>query len=173
MRKVLSILLIMMLFMTLFSCGKKEVPKQEIDIYATTVEQTTATKEPQKSKIVVFVDNSLAEYMDTVKKNYESSYENTNIIYQFDTSESLKNQIVNMADCDVFISNNALYLDQIDINKTNDVNKEMLDFIVPNTRTIVFKGNEAVDAKEDYEACVIRLGSKKKKKKRFVEFLTK
>ena len=67
--------------------------------------------------------------MNAIKQEYESQYTNTNIICKFDTSESLKNQIVNIADCDVFISSDPNILDMIDGTKGNDVNPEMFDFI--------------------------------------------
>ena len=170
MKKIFNILLIIGILTALISCGKKEDTRPEIDIYATTEEQTTATKEPQKSQIVIFADISLTEYMNIIKQDYENNYSNVHIIYQFDTSESLKNQIVDMADCDVFISNSSLLLDQIDINNETD-NKDMLDFIAPNTRTIVFNGNTAIDSDDNYEACVIRLGANNIEAKRFIDFL--
>lgn len=171
MKKLLSIFFGVLVFISLVSCtnNKKVVP--EIDIYATTEESTTETIEAQKTELIVFADDSLVDFMDTIKQDYESKYANTNIIYQFDTSESLKNQIVNIADCDVFISSDPSILDKIDVTKGTDVNAEMFDFIEPNSRVVVFKDNKELDKSLTYEACIIRIGLNIDEAKRFVDYI--
>ena len=173
MKRLLSLMMVFAVFATLISCQEKRKPVPEIDVFATTEESTTQTLEPQKSQIIVFADDSIVELMNIIKQDYESKYANTNVIYQFEASESLKNKIVNIADCDVFISASPEYLDQIDVTKGADINVDMFDFIEPNTRTVVFKGNSLVDSKETYEACVIRIGLNIEEAKRFLDFLTK
>lgn len=173
MKKLLNIVFVILVFVAFVSCGndkKEEIP--EIDIYATTEESTIETIKPQKSELIVFADDSLTEFMNAIKQEYESQYTNTNIICKFDTSESLKNQIVNIADCDVFISSDPNILDMIDGTKGNDVNPEMFDFIEQGSRVEVFKDNRELNQTLAYEACIIRIGLNIDEAKRFIDYIT-
>ena len=173
MKKLLNIIFGILLFTSLISCSDNKNVVPEIDIYATTVETTTETLQPQKSEIIVFADSSLQEILDTIKKDYESKYANTNIIYKFDTSESLKNDIINIADCDVFISTDSNILDKIDVTKGTDVNAEMFDFIEPNSRVLILlKDDKTTDSSWTCEACIIRFGLNIKEARRFIDYIS-
>lgn len=172
MKKLLSIVFGMLVVVTLISCADNKKEFEEIDIYATTEESTTETVEPQQSELIIFADESLSDFMNNIEQDYESKYSNTNIICQFDTSESLKNQIVNIADCDVFISSDPNILDKIDATKGNDVNTEMFDFIEPGSRMEVFKDNKDFDNSLTYEACIIRIGLNIDEAKRFIDYIS-
>lgn len=54
--------------------------------------------------LIVFAAASMTETMTTIKGLYEALNPNVNIIYNFDSSGTLKTQIENGADCDIFIS---------------------------------------------------------------------
>ena len=173
MKKLLNIVFVILVFVAFVSCGndkKEEIP--EIDIYATTEESTTETIEQPTSELIVFVDDSLIDFMATIKQEYESQYANTSVICRYDSSEALKDQIVNIADCDVFISSDPNILDMIDGTKGNDINPEMFDFIEQGSRVEVFKDNKELDQTLTYEACIIRIGLNIDEAKRFIDFIT-
>ena len=58
----------------------------------------------QKTELVIFAATSMTETLNEIKFLYENENKNINIIYNFDSSGTLKTQIENGAICDVFIS---------------------------------------------------------------------
>ena len=56
------------------------------------------------------------------------------LTYNFDSSGTLKTQIQEGADCDLFISAGQKQMDQLDINADASVNTEGLDFVVADSR---------------------------------------
>ena len=54
--------------------------------------------------------------------------------FNFDSSGTLKTQIQEGADCDVFISAGQKQMNQLDITASADVNTDGLDFVDPSTR---------------------------------------
>lgn len=171
MKKLLSSLLILLILFSFMSCAIAEnTQKEEIDIFATTEEETKATLEPQKSEIVVFADSAIYELMESIKQKYESNNKDVRVICKYDASKDLKNQIINLESCDVFVSSDADCINQIDISKINEGNIEVLDFIEPNTRNILF--NNTIDTNEVYEVAVIRLGHNVDEAIKFTKYLT-
>lgn len=63
---------------------------------------TEQTKE--KTELIVFAAASMTETMTKIKTMYESANPNVTITYNFDSSGTLKTQIEQGADCDLFIS---------------------------------------------------------------------
>ena len=59
---------------------------------------------------------------------------NVELIFNFDSSGTLKTQIQEGADCDIFISAGQKQMDQLDASAGPDVNTEGLDFVLPDTR---------------------------------------
>ncbi len=58
----------------------------------------------EKKEIIVFAAASMTETMNQIKASYESAHPNVSIVYNFDSSGTLKTQIEQGADCDLFIS---------------------------------------------------------------------
>ena len=87
MKKALVILLVAMV--TLTSVFAQAVPE---------------TSEAEKTEIIVFAAASMTETMTQIKSLYEAANPNVTITYNFDSSGTLKTQIQEGADCDLFIS---------------------------------------------------------------------
>ncbi len=91
-----------------------------------------AAKPEEKSEIVVFAAASMTETMEQIKEKYEVENEGVNIVYTFDSSGTLKTQIQEGAEADLFISAAQKQMNQLDI--ASDKNEEELDFIDSESR---------------------------------------
>ena len=58
----------------------------------------------EKVKLTVFAAASMTETLNKIKADYEKEHPNVEITYNFDSSGTLKKQIQNGADADIFIS---------------------------------------------------------------------
>ncbi len=72
--------------------------------------------------------------MKLVADQYKKTAPDVKIIYNFDSSGTLKTQIEQGAFCDVFVSAGQKQMDQLDINANPKVNTKKLDFIMTGTR---------------------------------------
>lgn len=85
-----------------------------------------------KTELVVFAAASMTETMNQIKGFYESSHPDVIIVYNFDSSGTLKTQIQEGAVCDLFISAGQKQMNQLEAG--NKGNTEGLDFVEPGTR---------------------------------------
>ena len=94
----------------------------------------TETAEGEPVDLIVFAAASMTETLTQIAEMYKEVNPNVRIIYTFDSSGTLKTQIQEGADCDIFISAAQKQMDQLDILADPSVNTERLDFILPETR---------------------------------------
>lgn len=90
--------------------------------------------EQEKTKLTVFAAASMTETMNEIAKAYQQEHPDVEIVYNFDSSGTLKQQIQNGAACDVFISAAQKQMDQLDASKDERANPEKLDFVLQGTR---------------------------------------
>lgn len=84
--------------------------------------------------LTVFAAASMTESMNRIAELYKKVAPDVKIVYNFDSSGTLKTQIQEGADCDIFISAGQRQMDQIDIDASPSVNMDKLDFVLPGTR---------------------------------------
>lgn len=87
-----------------------------------------------QTEIIVFAAASMTETLTEIKALYEAAHPGIVLTYNFDSSGTLKTQIQEGADCDLFISAGQKQMDQLDINADASVNTEGLDFVVTDSR---------------------------------------
>lgn len=87
-----------------------------------------------KTMLTIFAAASMTETMNEIAKAYQQEHPDVEIVYNFDSSGTLKHQIQNGAACDVFISAAQKQMDQLDASKDERANPERLDFVLPGTR---------------------------------------
>ncbi len=95
-------------------------------------EVPSETEEPHE--LIVFAAASMTETLEEIAKAYKDIAPNVTVTYNFDSSGTLKTQIEEGADCDIFISAAAKQMDQLDGTKDEEANPDGLDFIEPDTR---------------------------------------
>lgn len=85
-------------------------------------------------ELVVFAAASMTETLTEIKATYEAENPGVTIVYNFDSSGTLKTQIQEGAACDLFISAGQKQMNQLDITADASVNTEGLDFVDEATR---------------------------------------
>lgn len=85
-------------------------------------------------ELVVFAAASMTETLTEIAEMYQEVAPNVTITYNFDSSGTLKTQIQEGADCDLFISAAQKQMNQLDITADESVNEEGLDFVVEDSR---------------------------------------
>ncbi len=123
MKKILSVLLVATLVLT--SVFAQAVPE-------------TAVAEP--TEIVVFAAASMTETLTEIKGLYETANPNVTITYNFDSSGTLKTQIQEGADCDLFISAAKKQMNALkDLNMVDTTT--LVDLLENKTALAVPEGN--------------------------------
>lgn len=121
MKKTIALLTILCLMLCLLTgCGK-----------TVTVSEAKAA---EPVEIIVFAAASMTETMSALGEQYMAVHPEVTIIFNFDSSGTLKTQIQEGADCDIFISAGQKQMNQLDITADASVNVDGLDFVLEGTR---------------------------------------
>ena len=88
----------------------------------------------QSVELIVFAAASLTETLTAIGETYSAENPGVTFRFNFDSSGTLKTQIQEGADCDLFISAGQKQMNQLDITASADVNKDRLDFVDSETR---------------------------------------
>lgn len=136
MKKIFACLLAIAMLLSLAACGTAaqtpaatEAPKEEAK------EEPAVQEAPQEEvELIVFAAASMTETMTEIKDLYEAANPGVTITYNFDSSGTLKTQIQEGADCDIFISAGQKQMNQLDINADSAVNTDGLDFVLADSR---------------------------------------
>lgn len=95
-------------------------------------EETVPEAEPVE--LIVFAAASMTETMNQIAELYKAKAPNVTLTYNFDSSGTLKTQIQEGAECDLFISAGQKQMNQLDITADPEVNTDKLDFVLEDTR---------------------------------------
>ena len=88
----------------------------------------------QSVELIVFAAASLTETLTAIGETYSAENPGVTFRFNFDSSGTLKTQIQEGADCDLFISAGQKQMNQLDITASAEVNKDGLDFVDPDSR---------------------------------------
>lgn len=103
-------------------CGVKENDSKE------------TTGETASGEVIVFAAASMTETLNMIKDTYEKSHSGVTLVFNFESSGTLKMQIEEGAECDLFISAGQKQMNQLDIKADPAVNTQGLDFVDDTTR---------------------------------------
>lgn len=153
MKKIIALLLAAMMVLSLAACAAKAEPAADAAETANTdapatdaqqeeqtpaaEEETPAAEEAQPAEpveLIVFAAASMTETLTELGNTYMEQNPNVTIQFNFDSSGTLKTQIQEGADCDIFISAGQKQMNQLDITADAEINTEGLDFVLADTR---------------------------------------
>ncbi|WP_243342537.1 molybdate ABC transporter substrate-binding protein [Anaerococcus sp. AGMB09787] len=98
-QKIILALASLSLIAGLRACGGKENGEVKVN---------------QKEDLVVFAAASMTDVLEEIKISYEKENPEINLLYNFDSSGTLKSQIIEGAECDVFISAAQKQMNELD-----------------------------------------------------------
>ena len=135
MKRTLALLLALTMLLALAACGKQAEPAAEPTDEPEAVEET---------ELIVFAAASMTETLTELKAMYEALHPGVTITYNFDSSGTLKTQIQEGADCDLFISAAPKQMNQLDSSCDAEQNPEGLDFVLQGSRIDLLENKVAL-----------------------------
>ncbi len=91
-------------------------------------------RDGQQRELVVFAAASMTETLTEISELYGKVNPDVALVFNFDSSGTLKTQIQEGAECDIFISAGQRQMDQLDITADPAVNTEGLDMVKEGSR---------------------------------------
>lgn len=127
-QRIFSLLVALCLVLALTACGNAPVD--------------------EPVELIVFAAASMTETLTNLGESYMAEHENVNIVFNFDSSGTLKTQIKEGADVDIFISAGQKQMNQLDKAADAAVNTEGLDFVLEGTRFNILENKVALAVSE-------------------------
>ena len=136
MKKLMAGLLVSALAVSILGCGSKQAEETPAAEETTEAEETAAETEaePEPVTLNIFAAASMTETLTEIQEMYKETAPNVTLVFNFDSSGTLKTQIQEGADCDIFISAAQKQMNQLDKDANPEVNTEGLDFVLEGTR---------------------------------------
>ena len=167
MKKILALMLALCMVFALCACGSSvdsakvdellaavtELQDQVNALEAQQAEAAAAAEaaaeaaeaEPAYSgELIVFAAASMTETLTEIGDMFTAAYPEVEILFNFDSSGTLKTQIEEGADVDVFISAGQKQMNQLDITADPEVNTDGLDFVLEGTRFNILENKVAL-----------------------------
>ena len=126
MRKIFAMLIAAVMVLSFAACAAPATEETAAP------EETVPKAEPVE--LIVFAAASMTETMNQIAELYKTVAPNVTLTYNFDSSGTLKTQIQEGAECDLFISAGQKQMNQLDITADPEVNTDKLDFVLGGTR---------------------------------------
>ena len=130
MKKAIAIILLLCLTLCLFAgCAPK--------------------KQEEKTELIVFAAASMTETLTEIAEKYKTVAPDVTLVFNFDSSGTLKDQITKGADCDLFISAAPKQMNALDASKDAEGgNPDGLDFVLQGTRVNLLENKVALAVPE-------------------------
>ena len=154
MKKMTAIFLSLLFAISLAACGAKAPAGEDMKEETKAEDMNNEKKDEEKKKddtsaktdINVFAAASMTESLEELKAVFEEENPGINLVFNFDSSGTLKTQIAEGAACDVFISAAKKQMDELDPNRESKASKITID---PNTRFDLLENEVVLAVKKD------------------------
>lgn len=145
MKKRIALLLVLVMTLALFTgCAAKDTTEPK-----TTAEPEAPEETAEPVELIVFAAASMTETLNQIAEMYKEAAPNVTLVYNFDSSGTLKTQIEEGADCDVFISAAPKQMNALDASRDADGgNADGLDFVLQGTRINLLENKVVLAAPE-------------------------
>ena len=151
MKKILALLLALAMLLALAACGQSAAPAATQPAADQPAEQPAEAPAPAEEptpvkevELIVFAAASMTETMTQIKALYEAANPGVTITYNFDSSGTLKTQIQENAECDLFISAAPKQMNALDSSCDSEKNPDGLDFVLQGSRVNLLENKVAL-----------------------------
>ena len=155
MKKRIALLLVLVMTLALFTgCAAKDTTEPKTTTEPEALEETAEPETPEEPaaepvELIVFAAASMTETLNQIAELYKEVAPNVTLVYNFDSSGTLKTQIEEGADCDVFISAAPKQMNALDASRDTDGgNADGLDFVLQGTRINLLENKVALAVPE-------------------------
>ena len=145
MKRIPALLLALTMVLALAACGQQAAPAPA----EKPAEAPAAEPAPEGVELIVFAAASMTETLTEIKGLYEAAHPGVTLTFNFDSSGTLKTQIQEGADCDLFISAAPKQMNQLDISCDGEKNPDRLDFVLQGSRVDLLENKVALVVPED------------------------
>lgn len=108
--------------------------------------------EPAEVELTIFAAASMTETLQEIAELYKTEAPHVILTFNFDSSGTLKTQIEEGADCDVFISAAQKQMDELDASADTADNPDSLDLVLSDTRIHLLNNEVTLCVPADNEA---------------------
>ena len=167
MKKILSLALALCMIFALTACSGgidagqldeilssvQELQSRVEELAAAAEEVVAPAEEPAEEapaepaaegELIVFAAASMTETLTEIGDLFMAANPGVDIVFNFDSSGTLKTQIEEGADVDVFISAGQKQMNQLDITADPEVNTDGLDYVLEGTRFNILENKVAL-----------------------------
>lgn len=132
--------------LSMAACGTAE--KEQ----AAEQKETKTETEEEAVELCVFAAASMTETLTEIAEMYKSVEPNVSLTFNFDSSGTLKTQIQEGAECDIFISAAQKQMNQLDAAADAEANPENLDFVLSGTRVDLLENQVVLSVPDENPA---------------------
>ncbi len=169
MKKILALVMALCMLFALTACGSSDAAAEklaeisaavsslqaQVDALAAQQAEAAAAAEAapveeedappvEEAELIVFAAASMTETLTEIGELFEAANPGVKVVFNFDSSGTLKTQIQEGADVDVFISAGQKQMNQLDITADPEVNTDGLDFVLDGTRFNILENKVAL-----------------------------
>lgn len=153
MKRIIAMLLVLCMTLSLFvGCGSKDTTTSDDD---GSTEETSGgggavkgENTEEEIELMVFAAASMTETLTEIAELYKAVAPNVTLVFNFDSSGTLKTQIEEGADCDVFISAAPMQMNALDSSVDAEGNPDGLDFVLQGSRIDLLENKVALAVPE-------------------------
>ena len=144
---------VMVALMLLVACGQSAEKASTASAEESVAAEETTPAEPAETsedtagepiELTVFAAASMTETMEEIAELYATVVPDVTLVFNFDSSGTLKTQIQEGAECDLFISAAQKQMNELDSSKSSEENPEGLDFVEQGTRVDLLENKVAL-----------------------------
>jgi molybdate transport system substrate-binding protein len=158
-RKIACLSLALLLALAMAACGQpapsanpsatEAKPSATPETSAAEAVSPSPSQSAEPVGLTVFAAASMTETITKIADMYKSVAPNVKLTLNFDSSGTLKTQIQEGAECDVFISAAQKQMNQLDSSKSGDDNPDGLDFVEQGTRANILENKVTLVVPKD------------------------
>ena len=120
--------------LTLTACGGGASTAASTASSAVSETASSGAAAGESAELIVFAAASLTETLNAIAETYTANNPGITFQFNFDSSGTLKTQIQEGAECDLFLSAGQKQMNQLDIAASAEANPDGLDFVDDDTR---------------------------------------